>query len=912
MEGMTGSGTPSRTGAGALRWTLMVLTLMAALVAGLALSQQPASAQDQGETQSYAGDTIAPKVENVAFSHGTGPYRAGQVVSVRVLFSEDIYSNGPSHLFIKVGDTERKAANPGRPKKEAVRALVYSYRIQEGESDTDGVSVPPGRIVLEGCTAIRDEDNIEGSYGSQGNHAMLHYDGLNHDSEHTVDAVPPKVSSVSVADAPGGGTYGAGDEIVVTVTFSEPVEVTGGNPSLTVMVGTQSRAATFKSQSDDKRSMTFAYKVQSGDAAPNGVSVNADSISLPTGASVADGAGNTATLSHQAVAANSKAVVEAAPPAVSGLSVTTTGPYGIGDDIGFELGFNKAIAVSGTPTLSFRAGTDTKQAAYARAEGSNVHFTYRVAEGDSAPSGLSVDADSVSLPDGATVRSSGVDAALAHAAVTASADQAIDGVRPTVTGLQMQGEPKAYSTGDSITVAATFSENVSVAGAPTLTLQVGDQARTAAYTGHDGAAVSFAYTVQSNDADENGVSVNAGSIAIPEGGHIRDAAGNDATLSHPSMADQSGHKIAGPPASITSITPEDGGTRKEPGDSIVWQVQFNEPVQVSGKPELDMDVGGKEIAAVYRKKTADTLEFRYQVQSGDNDGDGVSVPAGSIRLPSGAGITDADGSSVNLSHSGATGGPTVDGGAPQIVSIGINGPPLTYGEGGKIVFEVRFNEKVIVAKHPTLKVQIGDQLQVARYERRQGEPQGYPENPMRFAYTVQDGDDDSDGISVPSGDIALPYYGTTIKDEAGNAAGLSHDGAQLDGYLVRDDSPPSIVEMRFVGPNQEHFKLPPLGEGGLLAVAVRFSSKVKTKGKPTLTVMIGEREVEFKHGLFPGGLWFRYKVQAGDEDTDGISIPAGSINTDEKNQVTGLGGGGAVVTHSGLEDNPGYKVDATN
>ena len=233
-----------------------------------------------------------------------------------------------------------------------------------------------------------------------------------------MDTVAPTVSGVSVADAPDGGPYGAGDDIIVTATFSEPVNLSGGNPAVTIQVGGVDKTAAFKEQTADKRAIRFAYRVQQGDADADGVSVEADSIGLPENATMQDAAGNGAVLSHGKVAANAKAAVDAAPPAATGLSVATTGVYAIGDEIRFSLTFNKAVQVQGVPSLSFNAGTESRQASYSGVEGNTVSFAYQVKEGDSAPNGLSVNADSVSLPEGASVTGpKGLNATLDHAAV---------------------------------------------------------------------------------------------------------------------------------------------------------------------------------------------------------------------------------------------------------------------------------------------------------------------------------------------------------------------------------------------------------------------------------------------------------------------------------------------------------------
>ena len=903
MEGMTPSGTPAKTGSGALRWTLMVLTLMAALVVGLALSQTPAAAQDQGETQNYAGDTIAPKIKGVSlFSLSNSPYRAGDVVSVRVIFDDLVYSNGPSHLIIRVGDTEQKATNPGRPQQEATRALVYSYRIQEGESDADGVSVPPGRIMLESCTYIRDEDNIEGSYGSQGNHAMLHYDGLNHDSDHKVDAVPPTVSGIQVADAPGGGPYGAGDEIVVTATFSEPVNISGGNPAVTIQVGSADRTAAFKEQAADKRSIKFAYLVKQGDADTDGVSVNADSIGLPENAAIRDAAGNDANLSHGEVAANANATVDAAPPTATGLSVATTGTYAIGGEIRFSLAFNKAVQVSGTPSLQFNAGTETRQAAYSATSGNSITFAYRVQEGDSAPSGLSVGADSVSLPEGASVTGAkGLNATLDHPAVPASASQAIDGVRPTIRSLAMAGASGVRTTGDSLAVAATFTEDVSVTGQPSISLTVGATPRTATYSGTapgDASRINFAYTVTQDDRDTDGVSVAKGSIALPEGASIRDGAGNAADPAHPALSHQSTHKVD-QPYTVTGLSFSQGPeTVLGIGDTATVTASFSGSSTVGGTPEISLSIGDGSGKAVYAASASDgrSATFEYQVAEGDEGA--VSAPAGSIQLPNGASVTGDNTLAVALGHSGATGGPTVDGVRPTVTAITVAGEGKTYDTGDRLVLNVQTSEAVTIGGgKPSLTLRVGNANRTADYS---GSESG---SSHQFAYTVVDGEADNDGVSVPAGQLAL--NGATMTDAAGNAADTAHQGMAADSSHKVSAGPAAAGSVSVVG-EPKHY-----GAGDTLSVAVEFDEQVKVSGQPTIALQIGGAERTAKFQRVSGKkVVFGYTVAGGDNDANGVSVNAGDIALPgNASMVSAQKGTGVLLSHPAMPDQADHVVD---
>jgi hypothetical protein len=92
-------------------------------------------------------------------------------------------------------------------------------------------------------------------------------------------------------------------------------------------------------------------------------------------------------------------------------------------------------------------------------------------------------------------------------------------------------------------VTATFSENVPVTGTPQLPLVVGVTNRTANYTSGSGnTTLVFQYTIQAGETDADGISIGADVLAL-NSGTIRDAAGNNATLTHSAVSANSSYKV---------------------------------------------------------------------------------------------------------------------------------------------------------------------------------------------------------------------------------------------------------------------------------------------------------------------------------------------------------------------------------
>ena len=92
---------------------------------------------------------------------------------------------------------------------------------------------------------------------------------------------------------------------------------------------------------------------------------------------------------------------------------------------------------------------------------------------------------------------------------------AIDGI--VITSIPSWGQ--AYRKGDKIRVAVSFTETVTVTGAPQLALTIGSQTRQAAYDSSDTTpkALYFEYTVQSSDSDTDGISINTNALTLNGG-----------------------------------------------------------------------------------------------------------------------------------------------------------------------------------------------------------------------------------------------------------------------------------------------------------------------------------------------------------------------------------------------------------
>ena len=146
--------------------------------------------------------------------------------------------------------------------------------------------------------------------------------------------------------------------------------------------------------------------------------------------------------------------------------------YAIGDDIEATLTFNQAVDVTGSPQITLNIGSSEKAASCAAATNTTtVVCSYEVAQGNDAPDGVGVKANSLAL-NGGTIRkesSSTDNAFLGHTEVAVNASHKVDGIRPT---LITTGADAPKTSVDGTQVFLRFSEDLSSADHIKFVIQV--------------------------------------------------------------------------------------------------------------------------------------------------------------------------------------------------------------------------------------------------------------------------------------------------------------------------------------------------------------------------------------------------------------------------------------------------------
>ncbi len=233
---------------------------------------------------------------------------------------------------------------------------------------------------------------------------------------------------------------------------------------------------------------------------------------------------------------------------------------------------------------------------------------------------------------------------LATRSVTIGDPVVADSTAPTVTSVSSSTANGSYKVGDVVSVQVAFSESVTVTGTPQLTLETGTTDRVVNYASGSGTStLTFTYTVQPGDSSADLDYVGTSALTL-NGGSIRDAAGNNATLTlaPPGAANSLGATealvIDGLVPSVSSSAVS--GAPAANATSLTYAISFSEPV--SG-----LDVGDLQLTGT------GTAAGSITSVSGSGTSYTVTVDSvsgtGTLRLDvksSGTGITDAAGNPI--------------------------------------------------------------------------------------------------------------------------------------------------------------------------------------------------------------------------------------------------------------------------
>ena len=811
-------------------------------------------------------------------------YRTGEVVKATVTFSEDVTVMGTPQLPLQIGGEEHDADYAAGDSSST--ALSFSYTVTDDDTDLDGISIDAFALKLNRGSIKRTDTDVD---------AALTHTRVLDDDDHKVN-LPPLITGVEVTSTPqaANDTYGLGEDIEITVTFSEAVNVTG-DVEFGISAGGRKQAR-LKSGSGTTE-LVFAYKVQAADEDDDGIWIGNHNTDHPTfdlqaGQSVVGvDSGRPALLEHSVEGTQGGHKVDgdntAADATLSALSLS-----GISLDQTFTAG------AAGTAVTSFTATTDAAPTtvtailtATPTQSGASVAIT--PADADTNTTDHEVDLDVGDTVITVAVTSSNGDVVRTYT---------ITVTRPAGIGVPHDWDlrPPGVATGKTFRLLIVTSDRRN--GESGDVDDYNDHVQDAVASGHSaiqdhssgfralvgtkGGASPRDNTHSNKDSDGRGEQIwwlqgpkaadNYVDFYDGDWDHtnpVRLESGNSRTFYDVDDTEQqfnrriiwtgsrydgvrSGSRHLGsdggqayvgvpyfengplrygsrrvdtyrslslyglspvflveapdaPYATTAAITTDPAnGTDYRTGEVVKATVTFSEDVTVMGTPQLPLRIGGEERDADYAAgdSSSTVLSFSYTVTDDDTDRDGISIDAFALKLNGGSikredtnvdaalthtRVLDDDDQLVNL--------------RPLITDIEVTSTPQatnandTYGLGEDIEITVTFSEAVNVTGDVDFGLSVGGAKR-ARLARGNGTTE------LVFAYTVQSGGDDDNGIFIGNQDstnatLALQDSQTIVGAVSGLRADLDHDEEgrkddhKVDGSLTAADATLSALSL---------------------------------------------------------------------------------------------------------------------
>jgi len=242
-------------------------------------------------------------------------------------------------------------------------------------------------------------------------------------------------------------------------------------------------------------------------------------------------------------------------------------------------------------------------------------------------------------------------------------DIIIDTTAPSVSNVTSSSANNTYSIGQVIPIQVVFSEPITVTGTPQITLSTGSPATTAVNcSGNGTATLTCNYTVVAGNFSAD-LSYSSTSALALNGGTIKDAAGNAATLTlaSPGVAGSLSFNkdivISTTIPAVVNVTSSTPNGSYKAGAIISIQVVFDNSATVTGAPQLQLQTNNGTRYASCSSGTGTTMNCSYTVVAGDTSADLDYISTNALGLNGGTINSTVSGqpASLTLSVSGASG-----------------------------------------------------------------------------------------------------------------------------------------------------------------------------------------------------------------------------------------------------------------
>jgi hypothetical protein len=300
------------------------------------------------------------------------------------------------------------------------------------------------------------------------------------------------------------------------------------------------------------------------------------------------------------------------------------------DTLSATVTFNEVVTLNttlGSPTLALIIGSSTVQASYVSGSGTaSLVFITTIVSGQTDANGVAIAFNALSLNGARLQDSSGNSSVITSVAVSDNAAYLVDTTAPT---LSISSNVSNLKVGETANILFTFNEDpgnsfvwasnsgdVIVSGGVLGNISGTGLTRTAVFT------------------PLNNVDVGTASISVNANAYT-DAAGN---LGGAGSSPLISYSTSTPTVDRIDLIGATGtvDTLINAGDVISATVFFSEAITLNnalGSPTLTLSIGNTPVQASYVSGSgSNVFVFSYTVLTGQNDADGVAIPASAISL----------------------------------------------------------------------------------------------------------------------------------------------------------------------------------------------------------------------------------------------------------------------------------------
>ena len=390
-------------------------------------------------------DDDTPEIAGVEISSrpaDESTYRTGESIDVTVNTDFKVEVEGTPTLSLYIGDAGETTWRGAKYHcGSGSRTLVFRYRVQLEDRDSDGITVISAASADDGSPAYGFSGNIY----AEGTDVPIEYghSGAQGGQDQQVDG-RPYVQGVAVTSSPPDGwrAYRANQTIDITFAFNTDVVVEGEvNAGLFVGLVDLNWRDKFREarylRGSGADTLVFGYTVRPGDMDSLGIALPLGSESTGfggDGAIKAKGTEVEMNPNYPGPARFQEHKIDTEPPAVTWLGITSRPAngeaYAAGEVISVEAMFNELIQFQGDWHLELDVGGVPRQAAFEsilkRGLRSVLVFHYMVQEGDADADGIGIGANSLKLNGGGICDNAGNLASLSHETVVADSGQKVD------------------------------------------------------------------------------------------------------------------------------------------------------------------------------------------------------------------------------------------------------------------------------------------------------------------------------------------------------------------------------------------------------------------------------------------------------------------------------------------------------